>query len=206
MCGDSSDASDVSALMNGKSARLCATDPPYLVSYDAKNHPSKGFSDGKNKDWKGRYADKSKAEPLGPFYEAFLRQALAICEDNAAIYVWCASQRQVEVEKAMRECGTLELASSAGSRATSPNETSATFPQQSGRSTFPSFQESNPAIPRRSRSSSSRLQFCSTPNPASFATNHFLDRGNLRYRLRLHSVPSSGVDESPGDSGDPSAS
>jgi hypothetical protein len=48
MCGDSSDASDVSALMNGKSARLCATDPPYLVSYDAKNHPSKGFSDGKN--------------------------------------------------------------------------------------------------------------------------------------------------------------
>jgi DNA modification methylase len=107
MCGDSSDASDVSALMNGKSARLCATDPPYLVSYDAKNHPSKGFSDGKNKDWKGRYADKSKAEPLGPFYEAFLRQALAICEDNAAIYVWHASQRQVEVEKAMRECGIL---------------------------------------------------------------------------------------------------
>jgi DNA modification methylase len=107
MCGDSSDASDVSALMNGKTARLCATDPPYLVSYDAKNHPSKGFSDGKNKDWKGRYADKSKAEPLGPFYEAFLRQALAICEDNAAIYVWHASQRQVEVEKAMRECGIL---------------------------------------------------------------------------------------------------
>ena len=107
MCGDSSDASDVSALMKGKTARLCATDPPYLVSYDAKNHPSKGFSDGKNKDWKGRYADKSKAEPLGPFYEAFLRQALAVCEENAAIYVWHASQRQIEVEKAMRECGIL---------------------------------------------------------------------------------------------------
>jgi DNA modification methylase len=107
MCGDSSDASDVSALMNGMTARLCATDPPYLVSYDAKNHPSKGFSDGKNKDWKGRYADKSKAEPLGPFYEAFLRQALAVCEENAAIYVWHASQRQIEVEKAMRECGIL---------------------------------------------------------------------------------------------------
>jgi DNA modification methylase len=107
MCGDSSNARDVSALMNGKVARLCATDPPYLVSYDAKNHPSKGFSDGKNKDWRGHYADKSKAEPLGPFYEAFLRQALAVCEENAAIYVWHASQRQIEVEKAMRECGIL---------------------------------------------------------------------------------------------------
>ena len=107
MCGDSASASDVAALMDGKIAKLCATDPPYLVSYDAKNHPSKGFSDGKNKDWKGRYADKSKGEPLGPFYEAFLRQALAVCEDDAAIYVWHASQRQIEVEKAMRECGIL---------------------------------------------------------------------------------------------------
>jgi hypothetical protein len=107
MCGDSASSSDVAALMDGKTAKLCATDPPYLVSYDAKNHPSKNFSDGKNKDWKGRYADKQKNEPLGPFYEAFLRQALAVCEPNAAIYVWHASQRQIEVEKAMRDCGIL---------------------------------------------------------------------------------------------------
>jgi DNA modification methylase len=107
MCGDSSNATDVSALMAGKVAKLCATDPPYLVSYDAKNHPSKNFSDGKNKDWKGRYADKQKSEPLGPFYEAFLRQALAVCEPDAGIYVWHASQRQMEVEKAMRDCGIL---------------------------------------------------------------------------------------------------
>jgi DNA modification methylase len=107
MCGDSGSASDVTALMDGKTAKLCATDPPYLVSYDAKNHPSKDFSDGKNKDWKGRYADKQKTEPLGPFYEAFLRQALAVCEEDAGIYVWHASQRQIEVEKAMRNCGIL---------------------------------------------------------------------------------------------------
>lgn len=107
MCGDSASAADVAALMAAKTAKLCATDPPYLVSYDAKNHPSKNFSDGKNKDWKGRYADKHKSEPLGPFYEAFLRQALAVCEPNAAIYVWHASQRQIEVEKAMRDCGIL---------------------------------------------------------------------------------------------------
>lgn len=107
MCGDSCGDSDVSVLMDGETAKLCATDPPYLVSYDAKNHPSKDFSDGKNKDWKGRYADKQKTEPLGPFYEAFLRRALTVCEADAAIYVWHASQRQIEVEKAMRNCGIL---------------------------------------------------------------------------------------------------
>ncbi|MGC2091424.1 MAG: hypothetical protein WA638_18530, partial [Candidatus Acidiferrales bacterium] len=107
MCGDSASGSDVTALMHGKTAKLCATDPPYLVSYDAKNHPSKDFSDGKNKDWRGRYADKPKTELLGPFYEAFLKQALAVCEADAAIYVWHASQRQIEVEKAMRNCGIL---------------------------------------------------------------------------------------------------
>ena len=36
-----------------------------------------------------------------------MRQALAVCEANAAIYVWHASQRQIEVEKAMRDCGIL---------------------------------------------------------------------------------------------------
>jgi len=48
MCGDSANASDVRALMDGKTAKLRATDPPYLVSYDAKNHPSKNFSDGRS--------------------------------------------------------------------------------------------------------------------------------------------------------------
>jgi DNA modification methylase len=107
MCGDSANRTDIAALMVGETAKLCATDPPYLISYDAKNQTSKNFSDGKNKDWKGRYADKRKSEPLGPFYEAFLRQALAVCEADAAIYVWHASQRQMQVEKAMRDCGVL---------------------------------------------------------------------------------------------------
>jgi hypothetical protein len=107
MCGDSTSASDISVLMAGEIAKLCATDPPYVVSYDAKNHPSKDFSDGKNKDWKGRYADKQKSEPLGPFYEAFLSRALDVLEDSASVYVWHASQRQLEVEKAIRNCGIL---------------------------------------------------------------------------------------------------
>jgi DNA modification methylase len=92
--------------MGGKIAKLCATDPPYLVSYDANNRPSKGFR-GKNKDWHGRYADKQKSEPLGPFYEGFLKLALAVLEPNAGIYIWHASVRQAEVEKAMQNCGLI---------------------------------------------------------------------------------------------------
>ncbi len=107
MCGDSRESKDVKTLMDGKVAKLCATDPPYLVSYDGKNHPSKGFASGKNKEWNGHYADKQKSEPLGPFYEAFLNRALEHCESNAAFYVWHASSRQVEVEQSMRSCGIL---------------------------------------------------------------------------------------------------
>jgi hypothetical protein len=59
MCGDRGTADDVSVLMNGQTAKLCATDPPYLVSYDAKNHPSKDY--GKNKGWKADTPTRRRA-------------------------------------------------------------------------------------------------------------------------------------------------
>src|SRR5438309_6241290 len=39
LCGDSTSEADVARLMDGKQASLLATDPPYLVDYDAQNHP-----------------------------------------------------------------------------------------------------------------------------------------------------------------------
>jgi hypothetical protein len=66
LCGDCTDAASVRRLMNGRRAVLFATDPPYLVSYDGLNHPSKknaqrrgaggrGGGRGKNKDWRTAY-------------------------------------------------------------------------------------------------------------------------------------------------------
>src|ERR1700690_4070521 len=91
-------------------ARLQNSVPPILPTWSLtmrRTIPRRISPTARIKDWKGRYADKQKSEPLGPFYEPFLRQALAVCEENAAIYVWHASQRQMEVEKAMQDCGIL---------------------------------------------------------------------------------------------------
>lgn len=111
MCGDSLKAEDVKRLMNGEKAKLCATDPPYLVSYDAKNHPQH-FADkmknpGKNKEWNGHYADKKAGTDLMPFYCGFLDLALDVCTPNAGIYVWHAMQRAADVQAAMEASGIL---------------------------------------------------------------------------------------------------
>jgi len=107
LCGSSLDTKNVARLMNGQKAQLCATDPPYLVGYDAKNHPQNFKQNNKNKEWHGQYADKPLDEPLAPFYEGFLKLALEVCVEDAGFYVWHASQRQVEVSQAMEAAGLL---------------------------------------------------------------------------------------------------
>src|SRR5581483_7691263 len=50
MCGDSTNATDVARLMNGETAALLSTDPPYCVDYTGMDRP---IHDGKpsGKDW-----------------------------------------------------------------------------------------------------------------------------------------------------------
>ena len=57
LCGDSTKADDVIRVMHNHKAILFASDPPYLVSYDGTNHPSKQGWPDKNKDWSDTYGN-----------------------------------------------------------------------------------------------------------------------------------------------------
>lgn len=102
LCGDSTKAEDVIRLMDGKRAEMMATDPPYLVDYDAGNHPNSknnGSKKSVNKNWDS-YVDP---ETSSTFFEAFIRVAFEhALGDAPAIYQWHASMRQMLVEQAWK--------------------------------------------------------------------------------------------------------
>lgn len=107
LCADSTKAEDVRRLMNGERAILFATDPPYLVGYDGKNHPHKWNEADKNKDWSDSYAvDWDDAEANPELFDKFIAIAVAeAIEPNAAWYCWHASRRQAMLESVWEKHG-----------------------------------------------------------------------------------------------------
>jgi DNA modification methylase len=107
LCGDSTNLDDVERLMDGKSAVLFATDPPYLVGYNGTNHP--GDRPSKNKDWSGTYGptwDEADAARNSDLYDRFIAVAKKVAiADTAAWYCWHASRRQRMVEAAWEKAG-----------------------------------------------------------------------------------------------------
>jgi len=106
LCGDATSAEDVRRLMDGKRARLMATDPPYLVGYDGSNHPP-GYQAPRGVsafDWD----ECPDPETARAFYVKFLtiatREALA---PAAALYQFFAMMRADVVFSAWREVGLL---------------------------------------------------------------------------------------------------
>ncbi len=114
MCGDSTSEEDMARLMDGETASLLATDPPYLVDYDGTNHPADHHrkagrtttQDGNevgNKRWDA-YVDP---ETSVTFFADFLRVALAHCIERVPVYQWHATRRQTLVEQAWELNGLL---------------------------------------------------------------------------------------------------
>jgi DNA modification methylase len=107
LCGDSTNITDVTRLMNGERAVLFATDPPYLVGYDGMNHP--GTRPKTNKDWSPTYGktwDEADAAQNCDLYINFIHTAVeAAILPNAAWYCWHASRRQRMVEEAWEKNG-----------------------------------------------------------------------------------------------------
>jgi DNA modification methylase/uncharacterized ParB-like nuclease family protein len=97
LCGDSTRAEDVARVMDGRKARLFATDPPYCINYTGKDRPGGGH------DWTGVYQESTE---LGELYEAFYRLGLEHVESAAPLYLWHADRRRVEIE---RVCEKLQI-------------------------------------------------------------------------------------------------
>lgn len=105
LCGDSTNAEHMARLMNGETAALLATDPPYLVDYQGGNHPQSWSNkpDVKDKNWDDYHDPQSGLE----FFTAWLRVALAHCREDVPVYQWHATRRKMLVEQAWRANGLL---------------------------------------------------------------------------------------------------
>ncbi|MDR2712251.1 MAG: DNA modification methylase [Clostridiales bacterium] len=97
MCGDSTDPGAVSALMDGKKARMTFTDPPWNVDYGGASHPS----------WKQRQImnDKMSADDFYKFLLAAFKAMASVSEPGAMTYVVMSAQEWGAVMGAMREVG-----------------------------------------------------------------------------------------------------
>ena len=103
MCGDSTSEFDVDKLMNGETADLLVTDPPYNVNYGSKAEAINDY--GYN------FSDRHIENDYMPDYLflEFLTKAFKCAKDNlkpgGSYYIWHASTTVLEFEQALRENG-----------------------------------------------------------------------------------------------------
>jgi DNA modification methylase len=100
MCGDSTNAEDVTRLMDGKLAALCATDPPYLVDYTGERPNDSG------KDWSATFKEIEITDPR-KFFTGTFRNVLNVLAPHAPIYCWHAHKRAPLIATIWDELGIL---------------------------------------------------------------------------------------------------
>ena len=101
LCGDSRVPEDVDRLMDGETAALMATDPPYCVDYTGNDRP-----EGSGKDWSDKYREIDITD-LGEFLREFLRTLLGHLRDNAGLYMWHAHLQYPVIDAVLAEFGIL---------------------------------------------------------------------------------------------------
>ncbi len=101
LCGDATNLDDVRRLMDGRTAALFETDPPYLVDYTGADRPNDS-----GKDWSDRYHE-IEIKDAGGFFAAVFRNATKVTQPDAAWYCWHAHKRAALIEKIWAELDVL---------------------------------------------------------------------------------------------------
>jgi DNA modification methylase len=94
LCGDSTKSEDVQRLMDGESADLWLTDPPYGVSYV-----------GKTKDSLTIQNDSLDDPSFREFLKSAFTNAFAAIKPGASFYIWHADSEGFNFRGAVRDCG-----------------------------------------------------------------------------------------------------
>lgn len=94
MCGDSTRTEDIDRLMDGKSARLTVTDPPYNVDYN-----------GKTKDAMKIQNDCMKDDDFYKFLLASFRNIERVSEPGATVYIFHADSEGLNFRRAFNDSG-----------------------------------------------------------------------------------------------------
>jgi DNA modification methylase len=85
VCGDSTDAEALALLLGGKQADLLLTDPPYGVSYSAKNEFLNNLDEG-NRNETPIEADDRKPEEMRAFWTEVLANACAVVKPGGVYF------------------------------------------------------------------------------------------------------------------------
>lgn len=94
MCGDSTKAEDVQALVGGAEIDLLQTDPPYNVDYVGKTADALTIDN-----------DKMSDADFVDFLQAAFENADAVMKPGAVFYIWLADTKRPEFQKAMEAAG-----------------------------------------------------------------------------------------------------
>ena len=96
MCGDATNAEDVSKLMDGKKSDMVFTDPPYGANISGMMQDVHGTGSAINRTrrWEQIKGDEKEDKDLQSFLEQAFKNASSHAKDNAAWYIWHAMLTQ----------------------------------------------------------------------------------------------------------------
>lgn len=89
LCGDSSDPNSIRRVVDGSSAHLLFTDPPYNVSYLGGNRPSPQKARPKrSRAWKRIYGDNLSQEEYSVWLGKVFTNVKPVLAPGAPLYIW----------------------------------------------------------------------------------------------------------------------